>query len=71
MTRDEMPRILSFVDKARGIAESRTALSRTDARWNIISYAMQRHLDGRLLTITSAARAAGVPYGPRCAGSPT
>ena len=63
MTREEMLRILSFVDKARGIAESRTALSRTDARWNIISYAMQRHLDGRLLTITSAASAAGVPYG--------
>jgi len=63
MTREEMLRILSFVDKARGIAENRTALSRTDGRWNIISYAMQRHLDGRLLTITSAASASGVPYG--------
>lgn len=63
MTREELLRILSFVDKARGIAENRTALSKTDARWNIISYAMRRHLDGRLLTITSAASAAAVPYG--------
>lgn len=63
MTREELLRVLSFVDKARGISEARTALARTDPRWNIISYAMRRHLEGRLLTITSAASAAGVPYG--------
>ncbi|PIV73311.1 MAG: ABC transporter substrate-binding protein [Rhodobacteraceae bacterium CG17_big_fil_post_rev_8_21_14_2_50_65_11] len=63
MTRQEMLRILSFMDETRAIAEKRTALSATDARWNIIAYAMRRHLEGKLLTITSAAMAADVPYG--------
>ncbi len=63
MTRDELLRILSFADRMREIGETRTALSRTDARWNIVSYAMRRHLEGRLITVTSLASAAGVPYG--------
>lgn len=63
MTREELLRILRFSDKVRRIAEKRTSLSATDARWNILSYAMQRHLEGRLLTITSVAAAAEVPYG--------
>lgn len=63
MTREEMLRVLDFADRVRAISETRTPLATTDARWNIISYAMRRHLEGRLLTITSAASAAGVPYG--------
>ncbi|ETX30380.1 ABC transporter substrate-binding protein [Roseivivax isoporae] len=63
MTREELLRVLDFVDSLRGIAETRTSLATTDARWNIISYAMRRHLQGRLLTVTSVASAAGVPYG--------
>lgn len=63
MTRDELLQILSFVDHTRSISEQRTALSTTDPRWNIISFAMRRHLEGKLITITSAASAAGVPYG--------
>ncbi len=63
MTRDELLQILSFVDKTRCISEDRTALSTTDPRWNIISFAMRRHLEGKLITITSAASAAAVPYG--------
>lgn len=63
MTRQEMLRILSFMDETREIVEKRTELSARDARWNIISYAMRRHLEGKLLTITSAAMAADVPYG--------
>jgi len=63
MTRDELLRILSFADRMREIGERRTALSKTDARWNIVSYAMRRHLEGRLITVTSLASAAGVPYG--------
>ena len=63
MTRQEMLRILSFMDETRAIAEKRTELSATDARWNIIAFAMRRHLEGKLLTITSAAMAADVPYG--------
>ncbi|MDE2791657.1 MAG: extracellular solute-binding protein [Paracoccaceae bacterium] len=63
MTREEMIRILSFVDATRELAQDRTRLSATDPRWNIISYAMRRHLEGKMLTITSLASAADVPYG--------
>ena len=63
MTREEMLRILTFVDKTRQLSEKRTDLAAVDPRWNIISYAMRRHLEGKLLTMTSAAMAADVPYG--------
>jgi multiple sugar transport system substrate-binding protein len=63
MTREEMLRILSFVDASREFSEKRTCLSTVDARWNIISFVMRRHLEGKLVTVTSAAMAAEVPYG--------
>lgn len=63
MTRDELIRILDFADTSRQICSDRTNLSAPDARWNIVSYSMRRHLEGKLLTITSAASASGVPYG--------
>ncbi|MCP4306797.1 MAG: ABC transporter substrate-binding protein, partial [bacterium] len=63
MTRDELLRILDFSDMTRALAETRTSLAQADARWNIISYSMRRHLEGKLLTITSAAAASGAPYG--------
>jgi multiple sugar transport system substrate-binding protein len=63
MTREELLRILIFADKTRSISQKMTKLSDVDARWNIISFAMRRHLEGKLLTITSAAAAAEVPYG--------
>jgi multiple sugar transport system substrate-binding protein len=63
MTREELLRILNFVDDTRSISEQDVSLSSIDPRWNIISYAMRRHLEGKLLTITSLAMAANVPYG--------
>lgn len=63
MTRDELLRILSFAEAAHDIAEKRAPLTETDPRWNIISYAMRRHLEGKMVTKTSAAMASGVPYG--------
>ena len=63
MTREEMLRILTFAGSLRKLSDEHTALASIDARWNIISYAMQRHLEGKLLTITSLADAAEVPYG--------
>lgn len=63
MTREELLRILSFVDSNRSIAEKDTCLSAVDPRWNIISFAIRRHLEGKLITVTSAAMAADVPYG--------
>ena len=63
MTRDELLRILEFMEKAEDLVASRTALASNDARWNIISYCIRRHLEGRLLTTTSITAAAEVPYG--------
>jgi multiple sugar transport system substrate-binding protein len=63
MTREELLRILNFVEANREISEKRTSLATVDPRWNIVSYAMRRHLEGKLLTVTSAAMAADVPYG--------
>jgi multiple sugar transport system substrate-binding protein len=63
MTREELLRILEFEESSRRISEKRTSLATVDPRWNIVSYAMRRHLEGKLLTVTSAAMAADVPYG--------
>jgi len=63
MTRDELLRILSFAEATREIAEKRAPLATTDPRWNIIGYVMRRHLQGKMVTATSAAMAAEVPYG--------
>lgn len=63
MTREELLRILDFADTSRHLCSDRTNLSQPDARWNIVSYSMRRHLEGKLLTVTSVAAASGVPYG--------
>lgn len=63
MTRDELLRILTFAEATREIAEKRAPLASTDPRWNIIIYVLRRHLEGKLVTSTSAAMASGVPYG--------
>lgn len=63
MTREELLRILDFMGSARAITENRTHLSSVDPRWNIIAYAMQRHLEGKSMTTTTMALAANVPYG--------
>lgn len=63
MTREELLRILDFADSNRLMAEKSTRLSTVDPRWNIISFAIRRHLEGKLVTVTSAAMAAEVPYG--------
>ncbi len=62
MTREELLRILEFSNNLREISDNKTKLSVSDARWNILSYAMERHLEGRMLTVTSAAMASKVPY---------
>lgn len=63
MTREELLRILDFVDATREMTENNTSLSAIDPRWNLISYAVRRHYEGKLITSTSMAMAAGVPYG--------
>lgn len=63
MTREELLRVLNFAGSLRKLSEEQTTLASVDARWNIIAYAMYRHLEGKLLTISSLANAADVSYG--------
>jgi multiple sugar transport system substrate-binding protein len=63
MTREELLRVLSFAGALRKLSEEKTDLASVDSRWNIIAYAMNKHFEGKMLTITSLADAAGVPYG--------
>lgn len=63
MTREELLRILSFVEDARSISTEHSRLSEVDPRWKITTFTMRRHLEGRLITITSLAAATGAPYG--------
>lgn len=63
MTREELLRILRFVEDARSISTEHSRLSEADPRWNITTFTMRRHLEGRLITITSLAAASGAPYG--------
>jgi multiple sugar transport system substrate-binding protein len=63
MTREELLRILDFVDTTRGLTEDRVGFSLVDPRWNLISFAVRRHYEGKLITTTSMAMAANVPYG--------
>ncbi len=63
MTREELLRILDFVDTTRGIAEKRVNLCMADPRWNLLSFAVRRHYQGKLITTTSMTLAADVPYG--------
>jgi len=63
MTREELLRILDFVDTTRGLTEKRVNFAMVDPRWNLISFAVRRHYESKLITTTSMALAADVPYG--------
>lgn len=63
MTREELLRILSFVESSNTVGTEKSRLSDADPRWNITAFAMRRHLEGKLITITSLAAASGAPYG--------
>ena len=63
MTQTELLSILEFVEKIQFMAQGKNTLSGVDSRWNIILYAMRRHLEGKILTQTALTMAANVPYG--------
>jgi multiple sugar transport system substrate-binding protein len=63
MTKEELLRILDFVDTTRSLTEKRANFSMVDPRWNLISFAVRRHYESKLNTTTSMALAADVPYG--------
>lgn len=63
MTREELIRILDFVDTAKKLGNKESPLSMVDPRWNLILFALKRHYEGKLITNTALALAADVPYG--------
>ncbi|MFC6672918.1 ABC transporter substrate-binding protein [Marinobacterium aestuariivivens] len=63
MTREELVRVLDFVDTTRKLGDKEVPLAMVDPRWNLISFALRRHYEGKLITNTSLALAAEVPYG--------
>jgi len=44
MTREELLRILDYLDKMAKLNSGRAALADIDARWNIVAYTIRRHL---------------------------
>jgi len=63
MTKDELLRVLEFVDTTQSLTVQDVALTAVDPRWNLICYAVRRHFEGKLITSTGLASASGVPYG--------
>jgi len=62
MTNDEFLSILELADKIRSPARQWSKISQPDPIWNMIVYLMHRYFVGKLVTPTSLARAADVPY---------
>ncbi|WP_020680217.1 extracellular solute-binding protein [Marinobacterium rhizophilum] len=63
MTREELIRVLDFIDTTRKLGDKEVPLTIVDPRWNLISFALRRHYEGKLITNTSLALTAEVPYG--------
>jgi multiple sugar transport system substrate-binding protein len=61
MTKEELLNLIELLGQIRGPAELRRLIE-PDPTWNMTVYLLQRHLKGMLVTPTSLARAAGVPY---------
>ena len=60
MTKTELLTILTFVEKGQML--SHTCLGINEATWNILLFVIRRHLENKLVTMTSLAQAADVPY---------
>ena len=62
MTKEEVLSLIDLLERVRLPAERQFGLSEPDPVWNMTVYLMKRHLTGMLVTTTSLARAADVPY---------
>lgn len=62
MTKEEVLSLIDLLERVRLPAERQFKLTEPDPRWNMTVYLMKRHLTGMLVTPTSLARAADVPY---------
>ena len=62
MTKEEVLSLIDLLERVRLPAERQFKLTEPDPLWNMTVYLMKRHLTGMLVTPTSLARAADVPY---------
>jgi len=60
VTKTELLTILAFVEKGHDL--SKNYLGINEATWNILLYIIRRHLENKLVTMTSLAQAADIPY---------
>ncbi|CAE6790042.1 MULTISPECIES: ABC transporter substrate-binding protein [Paraburkholderia] len=60
MTKQELLTIISFAEKARAL--SNECLGINEATWDILLFVIRRHLENKLVTVTSLAHAANMPY---------
>jgi multiple sugar transport system substrate-binding protein len=62
LTKEEVLSLIDLLERVRLPAERQFKLTEPDPLWNMTVYLMKRHLTGMLVTPTSLARAADVPY---------
>ena len=62
MSAEELISLLDLLEQVRAPTERWFESIEPDAVWNMIVYLMRRHYAGKLVTPTSLARAANVPY---------
>lgn len=62
MTKEEVLSLIDLLERVRTPAERQYRLTRPDPVWNMTVYLIKRHLTGLLVTPTSLAHAANVPY---------
>lgn len=60
MTKREFLTIIAFAEKARAL--SMECLEITEPSWNMVLFLLRRHLENKLVTVTSLAQAADIPY---------
>jgi multiple sugar transport system substrate-binding protein len=63
VTKDEMIRIISFIEESRQPAPELGSLQVADPFWRMVLLLIRRHLEGKPVTITSLAASSEVPYG--------
>ena len=62
MNEYELLRVIDFLERTRRPYQQHVGASEPDATWNIIVMLIRRSISGQLVTLTSLAKAADVPY---------
>ncbi|MDA3919910.1 MAG: extracellular solute-binding protein [Salinisphaera sp.] len=60
MTREELQTIIAFAEKGRGFSTEHLGI--TEPIWDMVLFVMRRHLENKLVTVTSLAQCTNFPY---------